>query len=441
MNVRKKFLATFSQKYDIIYNFFSHPPFFSWLCVLTILMIFYWDITQAKDMLKEEQDKIKETLSISDKISDILSKELDVGSQHVLDSWLAQNEQNKALFNKICSDNTIREKIYNYKNSDAEQAFNDFLKARKQRSNRRIYYRFLSGAAVIAICFGFWALIRIQEQETQNLQVTETEQQLSDMPANKPVLTLGDGTRMNVWGDNLYFKETEKGQKIMLGDSLLSQKEDSITADSYNTLEVPLRCDFNFTMSDGTRVWINAASTLKYPAKFAADSRTVYASGEIYLEVAKDAGRPFYVVVDGITVKVLGTSFNIRAYADENDTKVTLLEGKIAAQINDKEYTLTPGKQLKRDKTFGETSVRTVGPAEIVSWTRGYYIFKKARLQEVVNTLKNWYGVNIMLSSGASDIIYTGVVNKEEKLEVFLRRLEEVSNVKCSCNGKFVTIY
>ena len=392
-------------------------------------------------MLKEEQDKIKETLSISDKISDILSKELDVGSQHVLDSWLAQNEQNKALFNKICSDNTIREKIYNYKNSDAEQAFNDFLKARKQRSNRRIYYRFLSGAAVIAICFGFGALIRIQEQETQNLQVTETEQQLSDMPANKPVLTLGDGTRMNVWGDNLYFKETEKGQKIMLGDSLLSQKEDSITADSYNTLEVPLRCDFNFTMSDGTRVWINAASTLKYPAKFAADSRTVYASGEIYLEVAKDAGRPFYVVVDGITVKVLGTSFNIRAYADENDTKVTLLEGKIAAQINDKEYTLTPGKQLKRDKTFGETSVRTVDPAEIVSWTRGYYIFKKARLQEVVNTLKNWYGVNIMLSSGASDIIYTGVVNKEEKLEVFLRRLEEVSNVKCSCNGKFVTIY
>ena len=392
-------------------------------------------------MLKEEQDKIKETLSISDKISDILSKELDVGSQHVLDSWLAQNEQNKALFNKICSDNTIREKIYNYKNIDAEQAFNDFLKARKQRSNRRIYYRFLSGAAVIAICFGFWALIRIQEQETQNLQVTETEQQLSDMPANKPVLTLGDGTRMNVWGDNLYFKETEKGQKIMLGDSLLSQKEDSITADSYNTLEVPLRCDFNFTMSDGTRVWINAASTLKYPAKFAADSRTVYASGEIYLEVAKDAGRPFYVVVDGITVKVLGTSFNIRAYADENDTKVTLLEGKIAAQINDKEYTLTPGKQLKRDKTFGETSVRTVDPAEIVSWTRGYYIFKKARLQEVVNTLKNWYGVNIMLSSGASDIIYTGVVNKEEKLEVFLRRLEEVSNVKCSCNGKFVTIY
>ena len=80
-------------------------------------------------MLTEGQDKIKETLSISDKISDILSEEADAGSQHVIDSWLAQNEQNKALFNKICSDNTIRKKIYNYKNSDAEQAFNNFLKA------------------------------------------------------------------------------------------------------------------------------------------------------------------------------------------------------------------------------------------------------------------------------------------------------------------------
>ena len=392
-------------------------------------------------MPKTEQDKIKEALSLSDSISDIICGQADAEKQHAADSWMAEDEQNKNLFDKICSDNTMREKIRNYRNSDAEQAFVRFLNARKQNSERRILYRALSVAAVVAICFGIWTLTGIRKQESQVLQTAITEQASPDMTADKPVLTLGDGTRMNVWGDNLYFKETEKGQKIMLGDSLLSQKEDSITADSYNTLEVPLKCDFNFTLSDGTRVWINAASTLKYPAKFAADSRTVYASGEIYLEVAKDAGRPFYVVVDGITVKVLGTSFNIRAYADENDTKVTLLEGKIAAQINDKEYTLTPGKQLKRDKTFGETSVRTVDPAEIVSWSRGYYIFKKARLQEVVNTLKNWYGVNIMLSSGASDIIYTGVVNKEEKLEVFLRRLEEVSNVKCSCNGKFVTIY
>ncbi len=393
-------------------------------------------------MLKTEQDKIKEALSLSQGISDIISGQADAENQHTVDSWIAENERNKDLFDKICSEDTMQKKIHNYKNSDAEQAFDKFLKARTQRSKRRILYRVLSGAATIALCLGLWTLVQLQKQKTQPLQVATTEQHATDMSENKPVLTLGDGTQMNVWGDNLHFKETEKGQKIMLGDSLLSQRDDSTTTESYNTLEVPAMCDFHFTLSDGTKVWMNAASTLKYPTKFAADSRTIFASGEIYLEVAKDAKRPFYVAIDGITIKVLGTSFNIRAYENENDTKVTLIEGKIAAQTNDKEYTLTPGKQLKRGKTFGGVGIRTVDPTEIIAWTKGYYVFKKSRLQDVATTLQNWYGVTIMMTSEiSSTTTYTGVVNKKESLDVFLRRLEEVSNVRCSRNGKFVTIY
>ena len=393
-------------------------------------------------MLKTEQDKIKEALSLSQGISDIISGQADAENQHTVDSWIAENERNKDLFDKICSEDTMQKKIHNYKNSDAEQAFDKFLKARTQRSKRRILYRVLSGVATIALCLGLWTLVQLQKQKTQPLQVATTEQHATDISENKPVLTLGDGTQMNVWGDNLHFKETEKGQKIMLGDSLLSQRDDSTTTESYNTLEVPAMCDFHFTLSDGTKVWMNAASTLKYPTKFAADSRTIFASGEIYLEVAKDAKRPFYVAIDGITIKVLGTSFNIRAYENENDTKVTLIEGKIAAQTNDKEYTLTPGKQLKRGKTFGGVGIRTVDPTEIIAWTKGYYVFKKSRLQDVATTLQNWYGVTIMMTSEiSSTTTYTGVVNKKESLDVFLRRLEEVSNVRCSRNGKFVTIY
>lgn len=393
-------------------------------------------------MLKTEQDKIKEALFLSQGISDIISGQADAENQHTVDSWIAENERNKDLFDKICSEDTMQKKIHNYKNSDAEQAFDKFLKARTQRSKRRILYRVLSGAATIALCLGLWTLVQLQKQKTQPLQVATTEQHATDISENKPVLTLGDGTQMNVWGDNLHFKETEKGQKIMLGDSLLSQRDDSTTTESYNTLEVPAMCDFHFTLSDGTKVWMNAASTLKYPTKFAADSRTIFASGEIYLEVAKDAKRPFYVAIDGITIKVLGTSFNIRAYENENDTKVTLIEGKIAAQTNDKEYTLTPGKQLKRGKTFGGVGIRTVDPTEIIAWTKGYYVFKKSRLQDVATTLQNWYGVTIMMTSEiSSTTTYTGVVNKKESLDVFLRRLEEVSNVRCSRNGKFVTIY
>lgn len=393
-------------------------------------------------MLKTKEDRLKETLAVSDRISDVISGQTDAETQRIVDSWVSENGRHKNLFEKICSDTTMQEKIRCYKNSGAEKAYDKFLKARRRRSARRFLYRALPGAAAIAICFGLWTSVRMQKQEAHPLQMAAAGQHSTDMSANRPVLTLGDGTRMNVWGDNLHFKETEKGQEVMLGDSLLSRGEEPAAAESYNTLEVPAMCDFHFTLGDGTKVWMNAASTLKYPTRFAADSRTISVSGEIYLEVAKDAGRPFYVVVDGMTIKVLGTSFNVRAYANENDTKVTLIEGKIAAQINDREYTLTPGKQLKRGKTFGGTGISTVDPSEAVAWTKGYYVFRKSRLQEVASTLQNWYGVTIMMTSEASaTTTYTGVINKEESLEVFLRRLEEVSNVQCSRNGNYITIY
>lgn len=393
-------------------------------------------------MPKKERNIIEETLSISTKISDIAGKIADTETQQSVNEWLAESEENRELFEKICSEETAKEKIRLYKNSDADQAFDRFLEARNRRSKRRMLYRILSGAAVVAVGFSVWGLLDRQNQETPILPVAETGEYSFSTTANKPVLTLGDGTQMNVSGNDIRIKETEKGQQIMSGDSLISHKEDSTATDSYNMLEVPAMCDFNFTLSDGTKVWMNAASSLKYPTKFAADSRTVYASGEIYLEVAKDTGRPFYVVVDGITVKVLGTSFNIRSYANENDTKITLIEGGITAQIDEKDYTLTPGKQLTQGKATGSVAIGDIDPNEVTSWLKGYYIFKKARLQDVVSTLQNWYGVHIRLSGETSaSTYYTGVVNKEEDIEIFLRRLEETSDVKCSKKGNTVTIY
>ena len=390
--------------------------------------------------MNDKEMLFKISLLISKSLSGNITKE----EQAELDSWREESEYNKKLFEQACSEAVMREKLAQYKSANVQTAFDTFVKRREKLHSRQRWIGKLSRYAAIFIVPVLAVVFYYSQRE--NVEITEEPQSKSGVVTvqrNLPVLTLSNGKEMVLYNQELLLEE-ENGVRISVNEEGRMQydRADSVGTEMvYNTLTTPSQCDFTFTLADGTKVWMNAKSSLRYPVAFQGKERVVYAEGEIYLEVAKDAGRPFYVVVDGITVKVLGTSFNIRAYADENDTKVTLLEGKIAAQINDKEYTLTPGKQLKRDKTFGETSVRTVDPAEIVSWTRGYYIFKKARLQEVVNTLKNWYGVNIMLSSGASDIIYTGVVNKEEKLEVFLRRLEEVSNVKCNCNGKFVTIY
>ena len=388
-------------------------------------------------MLKTEQDKIKEALSLSQGISDIISGQADAENQHTVDSWIAENERNKDLFDKICSEDTMQKKIHNYKNSDAEQAFDKFLKARTQRSKRRILYRVLSGAATIALCLGLWTLVQLQKQKTQPLQVATTEQHATDMSENKPVLTLGDGTQMNVWGDNLHFKETEKGQKIMLGDSLLSQRDDSTTTESYNTLEVPAMCDFHFTLSDGTKVWMNAASTLKYPTKFAADSRTIFASGEIYLEVAKDAKRPFYVAIDGITIKVLGTSFNIRAYENENDTKVTLIEGKLKVNAPSGEYYLLPGEHY----SSAQSKVYKVDPEFYISWTEGAMEFDAMPFPLLIARLSRCYNVDIQIASKELETMkFTGVIFRNKPLDFALDIIHRVSDVKFEKKGETILV-
>ena len=164
--------------------------------------------------------------------------------------------------------------------------------------------------------------------------------------------------------------------------------------------------------------------------------------GEVYLEVAKDPERPFYVELDGMEIAVLGTCFNVRAYPREQQTRITLAEGKIAAQIGGKNYTLTPGHQLCLEEKSGSINIHSVDVDDVLAWKRGFYVFKKSRLADVASTLQCWYNVEIMMTSDVSTTTtYTGVVNKEEPIEVFMQRLEEVSAVKCERRNNTIVIY
>lgn len=142
-----------------------------------------------------------------------------------------------------------------------------------------------------------------------------------------------------------------------------------------------------------------------------------------------------------MSIEVLGTCFNVRAYLHENETKVVLSEGKITARVGEKKYTLTPGNQLSLEGISGKIDIRKVDVADVLAWRRGFYVFKKCKLTEVASTLQYWYDVEIVLKGEvAARTTYTGVVNKEETIEVFLARLEKVSDVKYSRVGNVVMI-
>lgn len=384
----------------------------------------------------------KQFFELSGLISGFLAGTLSEQRREELDSWVDERKEHRVLFGRICAEQTMREKIHNYCEEDVQSAFEDFLRKRRQLTLRRRIYRWVACAVLMLLLGGGWLQWQAIQLESFPGNVLSQELEVADS-SRRPVQTLASGERIVIPEEGLVLEGTVAGQQVMAENGFPHQHADSFSHSElvYNTVSVPPMCDFYFVLSDGTKVWMNAASSIRYPVEFAADSRTVYASGEVYLEVAKDSRRPFSVVVDGMSIEVLGTCFNVRAYLHENETKVVLSEGKITARVGEKKYTLTPGNQLSLEGISGKIDIRKVDVADVLAWRRGFYVFKKCKLTEVASTLQYWYDVEIVLKGEvAARTTYTGVVNKEETIEVFLARLEKVSDVKYSRVGNVVMI-
>ena len=180
------------------------------------------------------------------------------------------------------------------------------------------------------------------------------------------------------------------------------------------------------------RTLSNLIKRLVDQTAFQGRERVVYAEGEIYLEVARDEKHPFFVMLNGMKVEVLGTSFNVNSYADENYTEVTLVEGHVVAYVDDKNYDLLPSRQLRWDKENESVDVRTVNVNDYIAWKKGQYVFKGRSLEEVAKVLERWYDVEIVFESEKSkEAVYTGVINKEENFDAFVLRLRETSSLSC----------
>ena len=368
-------------------------------------------------------------------ISKSLSGNITKGEQAELDSWREENEYNQRLFEQICSETTMREKFDQYKHSNVQTAFDAFVKKREELHSRRRWIGTLSRYAAIIIVPVLVVVFYYSKKET--VKVTERSQfasELATIQRNLPVLTLSNGKEMVLYNQELLLEE-ENGVRISVNEEGRMQydKADSVGAEMvYNTLTTPSQCDFMFILADGTRVWMNAKSSLRYPVAFHGKERVVYAEGEIYLEVARDKKHPFFVMLNGMKVEVLGTSFNVNSYADEDYAEVTLVEGRVAAHVDDKSYDLLPSRQLRWDKKNESVDIRIVNVDDYIAWKRGQYVFKGRSLEEVAKVLERWYDMEIIFEDEKSKkTVYTGVINKEENFDAFVLRLRETSSLSC----------
>lgn len=266
---------------------------------------------------------------------------------------------------------------------------------------------------------------------------------------NKAVLILGNGKTISLTNAKVGDIASQSGSRVSkTKDGLLvysaTGKPASPSAIDYNTIETPNGGQYQVNLPDGTKVWLNAASSLKYPVRFAANQRTVELNGEGYFEVAKDKLRPFKVITNKQSIEVLGTHFNVNSYADEQYVKTTLLEGSVKITLQNlyknsqKDLILKPGEQSSIGDRVAE--IKQVDVDNAIAWKNGNFIFDGENLQSIMRKISKWYDVKIAYQNIPQNTSFTGVVSRSKNLTTVIQALESTGKVHFKVAGKQIIV-
>ncbi|MCW3094369.1 MAG: anti-sigma factor, partial [Ferruginibacter sp.] len=209
---------------------------------------------------------------------------------------------------------------------------------------------------------------------------------------------------------------------------------------SYNTIATPRCRQFQLVLEDGTKVWLNAESSIRFPAAFDKNERHVDITGEVYFEVAKNASRPFTVSVKGMQVQVLGTHFNINAYNDEPAINTTLLEGSVKVTNHQNVKMLVPGQQAKLEDDGALRVIKDVNTSEIIAWKNDWFSFHDTDIKSLMRQISRWYDVAVELPQNLDGVSFNGKISQKSNLSDVLTMLELTDEVSFSIEGKKVIV-
>lgn len=358
-----------------------------------------------------------------EQISLLIAKQL-VGSiddeeRLLLEEWRAESAANEAAYQRLMDKERLtmeheRRKLTDYERPlqemkhrlvDHGDGSSDLVReATDQKSRPHDQLRWLAAAVAALLIIGGGMMLwnrRMAQPTEQTLAQTEI----------RPGHTQATLTRAN--GETVEL--TEILENTTQGLDGASDKSPStihlplstnrpLTSDDTSTLSTPRGGEFKVTLEDGTEVWLNAETTLRYPEAFSSQERRVEVTGEAYFRVAHDTERPFYVVSGGQEVRVYGTEFNVNGYADDTDIRTTLVEGSISLRPlngNGSELMLSPGNQAVFDKRDARARVQQVDTEVVTSWRSGTFVFEDQTMEQIMRTLSRWYDFQYEFTSPA----------------------------------------
>jgi transmembrane sensor len=313
------------------------------------------------------------------------------------------------------------------------------------KTPRRIgqYTRWIAAASILVVVsltgLYFWNVRKTGEAALRPLPVAMSPKDLRP-GSNKATLLLGDGSVVNLGAVKNGVIRKEAGTLIDKQDGQLRYNASAADmAPEMNTIQTPRGGQYQVILPDGTKAWLNAASSLTYPTAFTGAERRVQLKGEAYFEVADNKDKPFKVLVGDMQVNVLGTHFNVMAYDDEDAIRTTLLEGAIKVTKGETSQVLRPGQQARLDRSSESFKLLDVEADEAIAWKNGVFQFGGAPIENVMREIARWYDVDVEYQ-GRTNEHFTGAISRSVNASEVFKMLELTGAVHFTIEGKKIIV-
>lgn len=379
----------------------------------------------------------------------VLSGEASSEEIQLVQKWINESEANRDYFEKM-------QCLYKYVAKSSKQDNKQLLfdvdaawgkvqaKTTRQRNTSCFsYLRWTSyaAAAIIALL----VILNIFESGKNSKETNLLTSQLEINQANEPVLILENGEKVSLQQDS--FSLQKNYVTIHKKDASISYKSDNQETDNETTevqhrLIIPKGKTYDLLLADGTHVWLNAETELTYPTNFNGDQRKVKLKGEAFFDVAKDAQKPFIVELENMDIKVLGTSFNISNYEEDKTECVTLVSGSVEVNVAQKgTYQITPSEQLSLSEFHQTVNIEKVDTELFTSWKDNKYIFKNARLDDILKKLHRWYDFSVAYEDALmGEKRFSIIIDREDDLSKVLEIISYTSNIKLEYKDKRINV-
>ncbi|MBS7199551.1 MAG: DUF4974 domain-containing protein [Bacteroidales bacterium] len=363
--------------------------------------------------------------------------ELSDSEREYLERWRSASPSHEALFMRVQDDKYIDQELEVFINGEKKNSVlwerireNSILR----RKRNLIRFSSWSTAAILLLIIGISLFMR----DRQEVLPVATQNVLPG--GHKAILLMDNGEKIEL-SDSMTLAI---GKGILASDNQLDygNTEKNLTS-GYHTLKIPRGGEYRLKLSDGTVVFLNSESELRYPVNFGANSREVELKGEAFFDVVTDQQRPFVVRAEQVRVKVLGTSFNVNTY-DKDYIETVLVEGSIELQINDhnQEWRIKPNELARFDRKNKTVEVKEVDVLPYVTWKEGYFVFKNQSMEKIMKIMARWYDIKIKYEDETIKTLhFTGDIKRHADISVILNALTSSVNVNYTLNGRELILY